>query len=255
MKSKIHEFHTKKIKKIMGKTTFTMLALMAMFTFTSCKKESDKEVTTEPKVEETKTPVVEKTLVFEPFKVMAVTHIVKYFDVWKKSFDEHESMRKANGITLRAMGRDMKNPNKVLIFLKIDDLQKAKDFAMSPNLKEAMQKSGVISKPEIVYVDVVRFKESPPEFKDRVRVGHKVKDFDAWLKIYDAEGAATRLANGLIDRSLSRNIDDPNMIYITFAVSDMAKAKARLADPALKKIMTDGGVISKPVIDFYTSVD
>lgn len=237
------------------KTTFTMIALMAMFTFTSCKKESDKEVTTEPKVEETKAPVAEKAPAFEPFKLVAVTHIVKDFDVWKKSFDEHESMRTENGLTLRAIGRDMKNPNKVLVFLKIADLQKAKDFIGSPNLKEAMQKGGVTSKPEIIYVDIVRFEESPAEFKDRIRVAHKVKDFDAWLKAYDAEGAATRLANGLIDRAISRNIDDPNMIYITFAVSDMAKAKARLNDPALKKIMTDGGVISKPVIDFYTSVE
>ncbi|MCI4443544.1 MAG: hypothetical protein JHC39_08575 [Lentimicrobium sp.] len=237
------------------KTTFTMIALMAMFTFTSCKKESDKEVTTEPKVEENKAPVAEKAPVFEPFKVMAVTHIVKDFDTWKKSFDEHESMRTANGLTKISVCRDMGNPNKVLIFLKVADLQKAKDFAVSPNLKEAMQKGGVMSKPEIVYADVVRFEESSAEFKDRIRVGHKVKDFDAWLKVYDAEGKETRAANGLIDRALSRNIDDPNMIYITFAVSDMAKAKARLNDPALKKIMTDGGVISKPVIDFYTSVD
>ena len=255
MKLKIHEFQTKTIKKIMSKTTFTMIALMVLFTFTSCKKESDKEVTTEATATDTIAPVAEKAPVFEPFKVMAVTHIVKDFDVWKKSFDEHESMRTANGITLRAMGRDMKNPNKVLIFLKIDDLQKAKDFSVSPNLKEAMQKSGVISKPEVIFVDVLRFQESPAEFKDRLRVGHKVKDFDAWLKVYDAEGKETRLANGLIDRSLSRSIDDPNMIYITFAVSDMAKAKARLNDPALKKIMTEGGVISKPVIDFYTSVE
>jgi hypothetical protein len=237
------------------KSTFTMIALMAMFTFASCKKESDKEVKTETKVEETKAPVAEKTPAFEPFKLMAVTHIVKDFDVWKKSFDEHESMRTANGITLRAMGRDMKNPNKVYIFLKIADLQKAKEFAASSNLKEAMQKGGVISKPEIIYVDILRFEESPAEFKDRLRVGHKVKDFDTWLKAYDAEGKETRLANGLIDRAISRDIDDPNMVYITFAVSDMAKAKARLDDPALKKIMTEGGVISKPVVDFYKSVD
>jgi hypothetical protein len=237
------------------KTTFTMIALMVIFTFTSCKKESDKVVTTEATVTDTIAPVAEKAPVFEPFKVMAVTHIVKDFDVWKKSFDEHESMRTASGITLRAMGRDMKNPNKVLIFLKIDDLQKAKDFSVSANLKEAMQKSGVISKPEVIFVDVVRFEESPAEYKDRLRVAHKVKDFVTWLKVYDAEGKENRLANGLIDRSLSRSIDDPNMVYITFAVSDMAKAKARLDDPALKKIMTNGGVISKPVIDFYKSVD
>ena len=237
------------------KTTFTMIALMTMLTFTSCKKESDKEVTTEATVTDTTTTVADEAPVFEPFKIMAVTHIVKDFDTWKKSFDEHESMRTANGISLRALGRDMENPNKVLIFLNIDDVQKAKDFSSSPNLKEAMQKGGVTSKPETVFVDVVRFEESPSEFKDRLRIGHKVKDFDTWLKAYDNEGIDTRLANGLVDRALSRNIEEPNMVYVTFAVSDMAKAKARLKDPALKKIMTDAGVISEPVIDFYTNVN
>ena len=46
-----------------------------------------------------------------------------------------------------------------------------------------------------------------------------------------------------------KNLDES----ATFAVSDMAKA--RLNDPALKKIMTDAGVIGKPAIDFYTSVE
>lgn len=237
------------------KSTFTMIALMAMFTFTSCKKESDKDVTTETTVTDTTAVVSDEAPAFEPFKVMAVTHVVKDFDPWKKSFDEHESLRTANGLTIISVCRDMGNPNKVLIFLKVADVQKAKDFSASPSLKEAMQKGGVTSKPEIVYVDVVRFEESPAEFKDRIRVSHKVKDFDAWLKVYDTEGTETRTSNGLIERAISRNMDDPNMIYVTFAVSDMAKAKARLADPALKKIMTDAGVISKPVFDFYTSVD
>ncbi len=226
------------------KTTFTMIALMAMFTFTSCKKENDKKATTEAPVEELAAPVPSEVPVFEPFKVMAVTHIVKDFDVFKKTFDEHESMRTSFGVKLLAMGRDMKNQNNILIFLKIDDLQKAKDFGVSPNLKEAMQKSGLIGKPEIIFADVLRFEESPAEIKDRLRVGHKVKDFDAWLKVYDLEGRESRASNGLIDRAISRNIDDPNTVYITFAVSDMTKAKARLKSAELKKIMTDAGVLS-----------
>jgi hypothetical protein len=235
--------------------TFTMIALLAMFTFTSCKKESDKEVTTETKVEETETPVVEEAPAFEPFKLVAISHAVKDFDTWKKAFDEHEADRYAYGLTKIAISRDMTNPNKVNVFLKITDLQKAKDFIASPDLKDKMQKGGVTSKPEINFVDVVRLEDTPAEYKDRMRIAHEVKDFDIWLKAYDTEGKETRLANGLIDRALSRSIDNPNMIYITFAISDMAKAKARLNDPALKKIMTDAGVISKPVVDFYTIVE
>jgi hypothetical protein len=229
------------------KSIFTMIALMAMFTFTSCKKESDKEVTTE-------TTVADEAPAFEPFKVMAVTHIVKDFDSWKKGFDKDELNRSASGLTLRALARGIDNPNNVFIFLNVSDLQKAKDFGASPKLKNVMQKLGVIGKPDIIYVDVVRFEESPAKFKDRVRVSIKIKDFDAWLKVYDAEGAATRLANGLIDRAISRNIDDPNMIYVTFAVSDMTKAKTYIKNPALKKLMTEAGVISEPIFDFYTNV-
>ena len=61
--------------------------------------------------------------------------------------------------------------------------------------------------------------------------------------------------NGLIDRAISRNVDDTNMIYVTFAVSDMAKAKKYMKDPALKKLMTKAGVISEPIFDFFTNVE
>ena len=192
---------------------------------------------------------------FVPFKVMSATHTVKDFDVWKKSYDERESMRVANGLTKLAVSRDMDNPNKVYVALRMADVQKAKDFAASKDLKEAMQKGGVTSAPTFVYVDIIRFEESPTEHKGRVRIGHKVKDFDTWLKAYDAEGKDTRAKNGLIDRAISRDLSDPNMVYVTFAISDLAKAKARINDPSLKKIMTDAGVISAPVIDFYTNVD
>lgn len=237
------------------KKTFTMIAILAMFTFTSCKKESDKEVTTEVAVTDSLSSVTDEATAFEPFKVMAVTHVVKDFDTWKKGFDQDEMNRSASGLTLRALARGIDNPNNVFVFLNVSDLQKAKDFATSPKLKNVMQKLGVMGKPDIIYVDVVRFEESPSEYKDRIRISHKIKDFDTWLKAYEDEGTETRSSNGLMERAITRNIDDPNLIHVTFAVSDMAKAKARLKDPALKKIMTDAGVISEPVFEFYTTVE
>lgn len=237
------------------KRTFTMIALLAMFAFTSCKKESDKEVTTEATATDSIATVTDEPPAFEPFQVMAVTHVVKDYDKWKKGFDEDEMNRSASGLTLRALARGIDNPNNVFVFLNVSDLQKAKDFAASPKLKDIMQKLGVMGKPQIIYVDVVRFEESPTEIKDRIRISHKVKDFDTWLKAYDSEGNETRSSNGLMERAIARNIDDPNMIHLTFAVSDMAKAKTRLKDPAMKKIMTDAGVISEPVFEFYSNVD
>lgn len=135
------------------------------------------------------------------------------------------------------------------------DVEKAKAFAHLPALKQAMVKAGVSSSPLFTYHDVIRQEDVPVEMNERVSVSHRVKDFDAWLKAYDAEGKTTRAANGLVDRALSRGVDDPNMVYIVFAVSDMAKAKARLNSPDLKKIMTDAGVEGPPVIHFYRIVN
>ena len=82
-------------------------------------------------------------------------------------------------------------------------------------------------------------------------VVHKVKDFDTWLKAFDAEGKAARAQYGLMDRAVGRDLDDPNIVYLAFAVTDMAKAKARSTSPELKKIMEDAGVIGAPVQYMY----
>jgi quinol monooxygenase YgiN len=246
----------------MKKNQFVAITAMlcAVFFTTACNnaapvKEETTDKTTSTAPEPADKPAATAPTAFVPFKVINITQTVKDFATWKIGYDANDSMRLANGLTKLSVCRDDANPNKVYVFLKVADLQKAKDFAASPGLKMAMQKAGVIGLPAFLYSDVRRFEESPVELKGRVRIACKVKDFDTWLKGYDAEGKATRAANGLVDRGISRNINEPNLIYITFAISDLAKAKARFNSPELKKIREDAGVISKPVIDFYTSVD
>ena len=50
---------------------------------------------------------------------------------------------------------------------------------------------------------------------------------------------------------MGRGKDDPNMVHLVFGVTDMAKLKVRLADPALKKLMEEAGVVGAPAITFY----
>jgi quinol monooxygenase YgiN len=231
-------------------TNFTCIAMLA---FASCN--SGTEQTATAPTDTAAATAVAETPAFEPFKVIAVSHTVKDFDVFKKVYDEHESMRTESGITRLTLGRDADNPNKVYVFNKIADLQKARDFAASPALKAAMEKAGVTGAPTINFAEVLRFDEATASMKDRVRIAHKVKDFDAWLKVYDTEGKETRASHGVVDRALSRDIDDPSMVYVSFAISDMTKAKARLNDPALKALMMEAGVIGEPVISFFTVVE
>ena len=191
---------------------------------------------------------------FTPFKVFMVQHRVKNYAKWEEGYLAHDSMRKAYGIEHWVIGRDLKDSNMVYVADKMEDLAKAQAFAKLPNLKDAMKKAGVTSMPSFSYGEMVRGDESPVETSLRLGVAHHVKDFAAWLKVFDAEGPATRAANGLLDRGLGRSLIDSNMVYLTFAVTDTAKARARLASPELKKIMTDAGVDSPPTTRWYRVV-
>src|SRR5207248_10235700 len=90
------------------------------------------------------TPTPASTIVTTPQDMMVVTHKVKDFAKWKASYDEHDSMRLASGIHSYVIGRGMPDSNMVLVAVKVDDMNKAKAFAKSPSLKQAMQKCGVV---------------------------------------------------------------------------------------------------------------
>ena len=234
------------------KAAIHFLVFCLVITFSSC---NDSEVKKDDaKVEgsaSTNDTMQTAPLAFTPFKIMIVKHAVANFDKWRTVYLAHDSMRMAYGITHYRFGRGMDDSNMVVVFDKVADIQKAKDFAMLPNLKDAMQKAGVKGKPDFSNADVVWNDDSPIDQTERVLVSHTVKDFDAWKKVFDAEGKTKRLENGLIDRGLARGVEDPNMVYIVFAVSDMAKAKARINSEELRKLMTDAGVTGPPQIFFY----
>jgi hypothetical protein len=134
-------------------------------------------------------------------------------------------------------------------------VKKAKEFSMLPNLKEAMQKGGVVGVPTFDFIHVIRFDTSKGSSNNRLEIVHKVKDFGAWLKVFDNEGSATRAGYGMVDKGLARGADDSTMVYILFVVTDTAKAMARGNSPELKKIMTDAGVVGAPRIRMFREVE
>ena len=117
-----------------------------------------------------------------------------------------------------------------------------------------MEKGGVKSKPRFDFWKVIRM---DPEAKEKqwILVTHKVKDFDAWLKVFDAEGSASRASQGLIDVALGQGIDDPNLVHIVFDTKDMAKAKASINSEEKKKLMQSAGVQGMPKIEYYNTAE
>ncbi len=192
--------------------------------------------------------------VFKPFDVMEISHTVKDYDKWRPAFNTDSVARRASGLEDIVVGREEGHPNNIMIALMASDVSKAKAFAADPRLKDVMQKNGVVSKPVINYWHVIRYNPDSKE-KQWVEVTHKVKDFDKWLKVFDEEGTATRASFGLIDVVMARGIADSNLVQLVFDIKDMAKSKARMNDPALKKIMMDAGVIGAPKMVTFKTAD
>jgi len=79
-----------------------------------------------------------------------ISHEVSDYDQWRKFFDSTETFRKSNGIIRSDIYRCPTNPHKIFVTQKFASVANAKAFLQLPELKENMQKAGVIGKPEII---------------------------------------------------------------------------------------------------------
>ena len=190
---------------------------------------------------------------FKPFNAVLIKHTVADYAKWKAVFDTDSSYRNAAGLHLMGpIARGLENKNMVEIGLAIDDISKAKAFAGNPRLKTLMQKGGVTSAPNISYWKIIRYdamvdKQNLPYAEREL----KAKDFDTWVKAFDADGKAKRETEGSLDLALAQSLEDPNKIIIVFAITDMNKFKTAMASDAKKKLMADAGVIGMPTMTFF----
>lgn len=84
-----------------------------------------------------------------------VHHKVRDYDTWRPFFDQHEATRQAAGSKGAHLFRSADDPNEIVITLTWDDarVDDAKAFVASPDLREIMEKAGVVGQPEIYFLD------------------------------------------------------------------------------------------------------
>jgi quinol monooxygenase YgiN len=86
---------------------------------------------------------------------MFVKHRVNDYNSWKHEYDEIASVRKQKGVTAASVHRDPKDPNTVVVMHRFKDMNSAKGFADSGELKSAMTKAGVNGAPEFWFAEDV----------------------------------------------------------------------------------------------------
>ncbi len=84
---------------------------------------------------------------------MLVRHKVKNFAEWKRGYDAHLPKRIEAGLTEKNLLRGADSPEEVILFFEAQDIQRAKSFAASTDLREIMQKLGVMDKPDIYFLN------------------------------------------------------------------------------------------------------
>ena len=82
-------------------------------------------------------------------------------------------------------------------------------------------------------------------------VQHKVKDYNAWRRVYDSVGDMQK-EGGVTAHSVYRAEGDPNTVLVYHKFPTIAKARAFVANPALRDAMQKGGVDEKTMrVEFY----
>jgi hypothetical protein len=85
-------------------------------------------------------------------KYFLVRHKVADFAKWKPVYDAHLPTRQKAGLKEEHLLRSIDDPNEVVLLFEAEDLQKAKEFADSSDLREAMEKAGVVDKPDLYFL-------------------------------------------------------------------------------------------------------
>ena len=233
-----------------------LLFYSMVFLLVSCSGgETEKKTSTDSTATDTTTAVVapKVTTITTPENMLVIMHKVSNYAKWKASYDEHDSVRLANGIHNYVIGRGFKDSNMVLVAVKVDDTAKAKAFAKDPGLKKAMQKGGVTGTPTfslstMVFQDTVMMSTNL-----RARTTYMVKDWAAWQKAFE-EGRREIMDNGLTVRAYGHSSGNDKKIIIVSAITDTAKAFAYYKSDAIKKRRAEGGVIGEPDRFLYTVV-
>lgn len=236
---------------------FALFGVALCAGITSCGgNEADNE--TETTVTDTTTtmttqPAAPSPIDTTPIHLMLIRQKVRNFATWKPSYDARDSIRQASGLHNYVLGRGVEDTSAVLIALRADDIEKAKAYSRSPELRRAMQKGGVIGTPSFHFLTTTYRNTATDNSTLRSLAWFTVKDWATWRSSFES-GRSEREANGLTDRAYGHDVDNDRKVLVSYAVNDSAKARAYWKSDGLKQRMTAAGITGTPQRFMYQVV-
>lgn len=190
-----------------------------------------------------------------PNSFVYIQHDVEDFDAWLPVYEGFEDEREAAGVVALWVYRDLDQPSRVHALHGASDVETLRAFTRMEELATAMGEAGVVGQPRFDFMNLVP--ETAPDSmivsRYNVLVAHEIADWDAWKAVFDGHEGA-RLAAGLVSRGIARGADNPNMVYMNFAVSNLDSARSFAASEDLRTAMESAGVVGEPEIYFTETV-
>ena len=186
-----------------------------------------------------------------PSAALIISYQVADFDAWKAVFDANEQGRQKQGYVGHHINRGENDPNSLNIYLAVEDVDSAKAYVTSDDVKSLMAKAGVTSQPEFFWMTPVRETIIWDRELPAMIVSHDVEDFDAWLIGYDAADELRR-SNGIIGHAANRSIDDPSRMLVYHQAESFDTLRSFLRSDELRAAMKEAGVVSDPEVTYHT---
>ena len=78
-----------------------------------------------------------------------VRHRVRDYAAWREVYDSFADVQRAGGVRAEAVYQSVDDPNDVTVTHDFDDVETARAFFSSPDLKDAMMRAGVEGEPTL----------------------------------------------------------------------------------------------------------
>jgi quinol monooxygenase YgiN len=86
---------------------------------------------------------------------LSVHHKIADYPKWRAVFDEMDPLRRQFGETGYRVFRSAADPLELTIHTDWPSLEQARAYATSPDLKAGMQNAGVVSQPDVAFLETL----------------------------------------------------------------------------------------------------
>ena len=84
---------------------------------------------------------------------MLVRHKVSDVAKWRPLFEEHAAVRKEFGFKGAQAFKNADDPGEIVVLFEVQDMDRARQFSQTDELREAMERAGVSDVPDIFFLE------------------------------------------------------------------------------------------------------